>query len=119
MWSIFGNKSKTTGQSRAAANFSFLGCDMHSHLLPGIDDGSQTLEQILEMIRSFEALGYKKLITTPHVYGDFYDNSSEIITENFELLKKYLTENGVDMELGIAAEYFLDFHFLDNVLPKG
>ena len=52
---------------------------MHSHLLPGIDDGAKDMETSLELIRGMRELGYKKLITTPHIIWDMYRNTPEII----------------------------------------
>uniref|UniRef100_UPI003C2FDD62 CpsB/CapC family capsule biosynthesis tyrosine phosphatase n=1 Tax=Escherichia coli TaxID=562 RepID=UPI003C2FDD62 len=67
-------------------NFGELGTDMHSHLLPGIDDGAPDLETSLELIRGMVALGYKKLITTPHIMWDMYQNTREGILEKLEFL---------------------------------
>ena len=54
-----------------------LTTDVHSHLLPGIDDGVKTLEEAARIIEQFIDLGYKKLITTPHIMNDFYKNTPE------------------------------------------
>ena len=63
----------------ALADFSALGVDIHSHLVPGIDDGSDKVETSLEIMRGFENLGFKKMITTPHIMEDFYKNNPEVI----------------------------------------
>ena len=60
---------------------------MHSHLLPGIDDGAEDMEHSLELIRGMRELGYKKLITTPHVMWDMYKNTHEIILEKLALVQ--------------------------------
>ena len=60
---------------------------MHSHLLPGIDDGAQDIETSLELIRGMRELGYQKLITTPHVIWDMFRNTPEIINEKLALVK--------------------------------
>ncbi|WP_262920679.1 CpsB/CapC family capsule biosynthesis tyrosine phosphatase [Hymenobacter sp. 5516J-16] len=52
-----------------------LGADMHSHLLPGLDDGAETLEQSLVLLQQLQDLGYRKLVMTPHIMGDFYRNT--------------------------------------------
>ena len=97
------------------ADLSVLKADMHSHLIPAIDDGSKSLENSLEMIRRFSALGYKKLITTPHVMSDFYKNDPESILGGLEKLNTYLKEKGLDVKVEAAAEYYLDEQLQDLV----
>lgn len=89
--------------------------DIHSHLLPGIDDGSKTLAESAEMIRVFQKMGYKKLVTTPHIMSDFYRNTPEIILGKLAELKKYLREEEIHMEIEAAAEYYLDDGFLQKL----
>lgn len=91
-----------------AFDFSLLGTDMHSHLLPGIDDGSPDIETSLLLVRGLSELGFKKLITTPHIMQDMYPNTKDDILQRYELLKDSVAGSGMDVELGIAAEYFLD-----------
>lgn len=116
MFSFFKKKSEAPDLSAAPKDFSFLGADIHSHLVPGIDDGSPDMESSLDMIRRFKALGYSKIITTPHVQVEFYDNSKEAITNRFAQLKQFIDEQQLDVELGVAAEYYLDNFFLSSVL---
>jgi protein-tyrosine phosphatase len=52
-----------------------LGVDMHSHFIPGIDDGAKTMKDSMEMITTMAELGYRKVITTPHIMGDFYQHT--------------------------------------------
>jgi protein-tyrosine phosphatase len=85
-----------------------LGIDVHSHLLPGIDDGVKTLEQAEEIILMFIRLGYRKIITTPHVMSDTYRNSSETILAKLEELKNHIKSKNITIELAAAAEYYLD-----------
>lgn len=85
-----------------------LHTDVHSHLLSGIDDGVQALEQAEEIIRHFLQLGYTKLITTPHVISDSYRNTPEIIREKLQVLQVYLKGLSIDIEIQAAAEYYLD-----------
>lgn len=81
---------------------------MHSHLLPGIDDGAPDLETSLQLIRGMSAMGYSKLITTPHVMWDMYKNTREIILNKLELLRSAVQKEGLNIEIHAAAEYFLD-----------
>ncbi|HEX2845641.1 MAG TPA: CpsB/CapC family capsule biosynthesis tyrosine phosphatase [Chitinophagaceae bacterium] len=99
-------------------DFSILKTDMHSHLLPGIDDGANDLENSLELIRGLKALGYKKLITTPHILWDMYRNTPAIIAEKLELVKKAVENEGIDIEIEAAAEYFLDEHVRELLHKK-
>lgn len=89
--------------------------DIHSHLLPGIDDGVETIDESLEVIAGFKALGYKKLITTPHIMYDFYKNNPEIILEKLAQVKNAMTDADLDLVLEAAAEYYLDEHFLETI----
>nr|HPM32400.1 capsular biosynthesis protein [Chryseolinea sp.] len=82
--------------------------DIHSHLLAGIDDGVQSVEQAEEIIRHFQKQGYSKLITTPHVISDAYRNTPEIIREKLEELRAHLKNVNVNVEIDAAAEYYLD-----------
>jgi protein-tyrosine phosphatase len=81
---------------------------MHSHLLPGIDDGTPDLETSLQLIKGMSAMGYSKLITTPHVMWDMYKNTREIILSKLELLRSAVQKEGLNIEIHAAAEYFLD-----------
>jgi protein-tyrosine phosphatase len=92
--------------------------DMHSHLLPGLDDGSESLEDSIMLVKEFVALGYKKLICTPHVMGDFYKNTPEIIYEKLAQLRKAVEDAGIEIELEAAAEYYLDEWFMDSLDHK-
>lgn len=89
-------------------DFGLLKTDMHSHLIPGIDDGAPDLETSIELIKGLTQLGFKKLITTPHIMQDMYPNKRDDILQRYEKLKRDLHENGVNVELEVAAEYFLD-----------
>jgi tyrosine-protein phosphatase YwqE len=82
--------------------------DIHSHLLPNLDDGVESFEQAAEIITTFIELGYTKLITTPHVMSDAYRNTSEGILSRLEELKSYLKEQQIYITLEAAAEYYLD-----------
>jgi tyrosine-protein phosphatase YwqE len=83
---------------------------MHSHLLPGIDDGAEDIQHSLELIKGMRELGYKKLITTPHVLWDMYKNTHEIILDKLQLVREAVKNAGIDVEINAAAEYFLDEH---------
>jgi protein-tyrosine phosphatase len=71
--------SKLFNSELPQADLSALGTDIHSHLIPGIDDGSVSIEDSVNLIRGLRDFGYKKLITTPHIMSDFYRNTPEVI----------------------------------------
>lgn len=96
----------------------FLFVDMHSHLLAGIDDGSKSLDESVGLILRLKDLGYKKIITTPHIMGDMYRNTPEIILNALQLLKARLIEDKIDIDIEAAAEYYLDEWFIEK-LTKG
>ncbi len=96
-------------------NLSFLGNDLHSHLIPGIDDGAKTMEDSLFLARGLVDLGYKKVITTPHIMSDYYKNSPTIISEALSNLNIALAKNEISLTVEAAAEYYVDFDFIEKI----
>lgn len=92
--------------------------DMHSHLLPGLDDGAPTMDHTIGMLRKFEALGYRKLIMTPHVMPGVYNNSSEIILSKLEEVRKVSRDLGLNLLLEASAEYFFDETLFERIRNK-
>lgn len=92
---------------------SALYCDIHSHLLPGLDDGVQSFEQAEVIIERFRRLGYTRLITTPHIISDLYRNTPESILGKLAELRQYLQEKNIPMAIDAAAEYYLDEALFD------
>ena len=90
---------------------------MHSHLLPGIDDGSPDVPMSDLLIKGLLDMGYKKLITTPHVMADIYPNTPTSIMEAHKLLKKDTQLSSVNFPIVPAAEYLLDDGF-ENLLQS-
>ncbi|MFL5740281.1 MAG: tyrosine-protein phosphatase [Flavisolibacter sp.] len=105
-------------KSSAPPDLSWLVADMHSHLLPGIDDGSRSLDDSLEMIRGLVDLGYRKLITTPHILWDLYKNTPEKIQSALATVLPAIQQQGLEVELRAAAEYFIDDHMAREVREK-
>lgn len=81
---------------------------MHSHLLAGLDDGVKSHEEAVLILQNFSRLGYKKIITTPHIMSDYYRNEPEQILAKLEELKPILAENQIQVTVEAAAEYYLD-----------
>lgn len=111
--SIFGKN-----KNRPPYHLGEIGVDMHSHLIPGIDDGSQSMDQTIGMLLKFVELGYKKVITTPHIMTDQYKNTPPIILEGLEAVKKEVKKLGIPIEIEAAAEYYYDEFLLEKVRNK-
>lgn len=105
-----------------ATDYSGILTDIHAHLIPGIDDGPKEMEESLQLIRELETLGYRRLTATPHVMSDYYPNSRDFILESHQKLVAAVKKAGIGVEVGVAAEYYMDSQFLsvienDQVLP--
>jgi protein-tyrosine phosphatase len=101
--------------SKKEKEFLPIGTDIHSHLLAGIDDGVKSLEEAETIILAFQNLGYKKMITTPHIMSDYYRNNPDIIRSKLKELQVHLSAKNIDMQVQAAAEYYLDEHFLKQI----
>lgn len=115
---LFGSKKKERiteayDGSPLVNDFSFLGADMHSHFIPGIDDGAQTLEDSIELLTRMQNMGYKKVVTTPHIKVDSYPNTPSSILGGLAVVKEAVQEAGLDIQVHAAAEYFIDDTFLE------
>ena len=115
MW--FFEKKTSIGTSRLLAG----GADHHSHILPSVDDGFETMEEALPILARYEQLGIKRLWLTPHIMEDI-PNTPQKLSARFNELKA--TYNG-NIKLCLAAEYMMDGNLsklLDNgeeLLPIG
>ena len=92
-------------------NFSILKTDIHSHFIPGIDDGSPDMQTTIALIEKMQALGFEKIITSPHVMSDFYQNSSKIILKGLADVRRELKVKNINIEIDAAAEYYIDYEF--------
>ena len=92
-------------------DFAAVKTDMHSHLIPGIDDGAPDLDTSISLIKGLTKLGFQKIITTPHVMSDLYKNDSETILRGREQVIDELRKRNMNVGFEAAAEYYLDDHF--------
>ena len=99
-------------------DFSVLKTDIHSHLIPGIDDGAIDLDNSLDLICALQELGFSKIITTPHTMSDFYKNTPEIIIKGRKDVQNALDKINIDLEFGVASEYYVDFDFQKKIEKK-
>jgi len=103
---MFGLFSKSSSKKGGGDKFDFsvINTDMHSHILPGIDDGSDGIDTSVELIRGMKELGYKRLIATPHIMWDMYRNTPDIINRQLEQVRKALQKENIDIQVDAAAE---------------
>lgn len=86
--------------------------DIHSHLLPGIDDGAKTFEDSLRLIKALQGFGTTQIITTPHIIHNFWENNNQNIQANEEVTRKELQKNKLSIPMRAAAEYMMDESFV-------
>ncbi len=91
--------------------------DIHSHLIPAIDDGVRTLDKSIEVVKAFSKIGFQKAITTPHIHPN-YPNTHDQILEGLEVLQIKLLSERIDFEIEAAAEYFVDDIFMEKIKKK-
>jgi protein-tyrosine phosphatase len=108
MFGIFKKKEK---KNDITFDYSNIAVDMHSHVLPGIDDGAKDLQESIVLVREMMALGIKKIIATPHIMVDYYRNTPETINNALEILKAELKKEGMDIPIEAAAEHYFDETF--------
>lgn len=92
--------------------------DIHSHILPGIDDGAKTLEESVQLVTEMDGWGFERLTCTPHITKKFR-NTPEIIQEKFDILNNALSANGLSIDLRMSAEYRLNPETWPEILKSG
>lgn len=92
--------------------------DIHSHVLPGIDDGAKTKEDSEFLLENMINFGFKKVITTPHTIKYVWENTSEIINNTLKATKEDLSDLSNKVQLKAASEYLMDDHFV-SLFKKG
>lgn len=112
MFSIFNKTPK------APENYFPFSADLHSHILPGLDDGSPDVHTSILLIEGLMRLGIHKSIATPHIIGDLYRNNAITINTSLSLLKDELRKQNIHFEITAAAEYMLDGYFLELLFEK-
>jgi len=99
-------------------DLSGVAVDMHSHLLPGIDDGSPDTETSLSLVSGLREMGYARFIATPHVLWDLYRNDDGTIEESLRDLQAAMVSADQHVPLSAAAEYMIDDHFAQMLAEK-
>lgn len=110
MFSFFKKSAKAFGNP--------LTTDFHSHFLAGIDDGAKNWDDSLAMMQTLQKMGYRKFVTTPHIMSDVYRNEPEVILEKLADLKREISNQGLQIEIEAAAEYYLDEELMRKLMTK-
>ncbi|MDB5010395.1 MAG: polysaccharide biosynthesis protein phosphatase [Mucilaginibacter sp.] len=108
---MFNFLKKSAQKKEITFNYESIMVDMHSHVLPGIDDGAQTTQESIALIRKMMGLGIKKIIATPHIMADYYKNTPETINNALEILKAELISKEINIVVEAAAEHYFDETF--------
>ncbi len=106
------------GKSGERNRFNPFRVDIHSHLLPGLDDGVKTMEESLKILQMFSIRGFKKVITTPHVMSEYFNNSNESILSALNELRKAAHTAKLNIRIDAAAEYYLDEFLIQKLENK-
>ena len=120
MFHFFKKKKIRTHEKTANIkwNYESIKVDMHSHVLPSVDDGAPNAEESIALIKELMALGIEKIIATPHIMADYYKNTFETIHNALNLLKSELHKQEIIISIEAAAEYLLDENFEDLIQKK-
>ncbi len=89
--------------------------DIHSHILPGIDDGAKNTSDSVKLLSEFQKLGFSKVIGTPHTYKGVYDNTNTTIKTSFDILNQ---QDLPKVDIGYASEYMLDSSLFERIEKK-
>ena len=88
--------------------------DFHSHILPGIDDGSKSIEQTIRMLKEAKEAGFTKIISTSHYMEGYYESDE---TERIELLNE-VQKNISGIELYLGNEIYITNNMIDLIQNK-
>ena len=102
----------------ALLDYSGMVVDFHNHVIPGIDDGAKSIDDSIIMLRSFEQLGVKKVIGSPHSMAEGYVNSNEKIIEKRDEVREAIRKNGLAIQSDATAEYYCDEAFMERIERK-
>ena len=93
--------------------------DIHSHLLPGVDDGSTSLQQTLEQLRIMAQAGVTKVYLTPHFMRNLYHNTGSVIIPVFKDLQQSVKSANLNIQLELGCEFFIDNQAVDTITAEG
>lgn len=108
MFNIFAKRQKESDKL-------FFTTDIHCHIIPGVDDGAQTADKSLALLQRMESWGLERVIVTPHVTEDTFENTPRTLAEPFKILLETARDNNIGIKLSHSAEYRIDDFFIRQV----
>ncbi len=112
---------KIFGKGNEKVNFpigELMKTDMHSHILPGIDDGATDVEMSIQLMQGMYDAGIRKFVATPHVMADIHRNTPQSIQVAYDELKVALQAHPHLQDVRYAAEFMLDEQYEDKLKAK-
>jgi protein-tyrosine phosphatase len=82
--------------------------DLHSHVIPAVDDGARSEEESLELLRGLHEIGYAEVVATPHARPGLWDPDDGLVRERLAQLRERAKQNGIPLVLGLGAEHYWD-----------
>lgn len=92
--------------------------DIHTHVLPGIDDGAQDISESLEILQALADQGVTELVATPHIISGVYENSREIINEKIIEVQDLIREHQLNIVLHAGAELYCEPDVVSKVIKE-
>jgi protein-tyrosine phosphatase len=111
-------KGNQGNEVSSLTDFSLMAVDLHSHLIPGIDDGVKFMDESIDVLSAMRQMGFRKVITTPHIMPGGYDNTRDIILAGRDKVREALKEAQIDIAFDAAAEYYLDASMYEKIEKK-
>jgi tyrosine-protein phosphatase YwqE len=110
---MFGIYKKSKESKMSEFDFGHIAVDFHSHLIPSVDDGVQSIEDTAAILQFLYNQGYKKIYTSPHIMGEKYTNRKSDLLERLKLVRQQDLIKDIPIEIDVIAEYLLDEQFED------
>lgn len=93
--------------------------DMHSHILPNVDDGSRTIQETINLLIEAKSAGFKKIVVTPHYKkGQYEIKKNEIELLTLALDEKLKIKETIGIELIVGNEIYIDASMIEDILQK-
>ncbi|PKN44050.1 MAG: protein tyrosine phosphatase, partial [Deltaproteobacteria bacterium HGW-Deltaproteobacteria-20] len=80
--------------------------DLHSHWIPGVDDGVPSVDEGIALLRALSAAGFERVIATPHMRPGMFDNERKGLEAAYEEMVRHVASSGVGVQVGLGCEHF-------------